>query len=249
MLNLSRSRILTLIICAILAQSAAGGKTIYVDANATGANNGSSWPDAYRCLQNALADANSSPKPVEIRVAQGIYKPDRGTGITPGDRYATFQLKSGVAIKGGYAGLNHPNPNTRDIVRYKTILSGDLNSNDIEVTDPCDLSNEPTRDENSYHVVVGSGTDSTAILSGFTVIGGNANDYYYPNNCGGGIYNYHGSPTLVYCTITYNHAHGYDDGGEDGTEGNGGGTDVTLDNKVNGDDLLAIIRCWLWTEQ
>jgi len=41
-----------------------------------------------------------------------------------------------------------------------------------------------------------------------------------------------------------------------------GGTDITLDNKVNGDDLwfdrltipsgvegLAIIRCWLWTEQ
>lgn len=27
------------------------------------------------------------------------------------------------------------------------------------------------------------------------------------------------------------------------------GTDVTLDNKVNGDDLLAIIRCWLWTKQ
>jgi len=26
------------------------------------------------------------------------------------------------------------------------------------------------------------------------------------------------------------------------------GTDITLDNKVNGDDLLAIIHCWLWSE-
>lgn len=157
MLNLSRSWILTLIICAILAQSAASGKIIYVDANATRANNGSSWPDAYRYLQDGLADANSSPKLVEIRLAQGIYKPDRGTGITLGDRYVTFQLKTGVAIKGGYAGLNHPNSNARDIVKYKTILSSDLNGNDIEVTDPCDLPNEPTRDENSYHVVTGSG--------------------------------------------------------------------------------------------
>jgi hypothetical protein len=131
MLNLSRSRILTLIICAILAQSAASGKIIYVDANATGANNGSSWPDAHRYLQDALADANSSPKPVEIRVAQGIYKPDRGVGITLGDRRATFQLKTGVVIKCGFAGFGKPDPNARDVEKYRTILSGDLNGNDV----------------------------------------------------------------------------------------------------------------------
>ena len=132
MLNRSKSRILALIICAILAQTSAA-KIIYVDANATGANNGKSWPDVYIYIQDALADANSSPKPVEIRVAQGIYKPDRGIGITLGDRYATFQLKTGVAIKGGYAGLNHLDPNARDIVKYKTTLSGDLLGNDVEV--------------------------------------------------------------------------------------------------------------------
>ena len=122
-----------LAICVFLAQPIAG-KTIYVDADATGANDGSSWENAYNHLQDALADANSSAKPVQIRVAQGIYKPDQGVGITPGDREATFQLISGVAIRGGYAGFGEPDPNTRDIECYPTILSGDLIRHDETVT-------------------------------------------------------------------------------------------------------------------
>ncbi|MHC4302671.1 MAG: hypothetical protein ACYS7Y_35880, partial [Planctomycetota bacterium] len=51
----------------------AAAKTIYVDDDATGANNGTSWTDAYTFLQNALADAELAEKPVEIRVAQGTY--------------------------------------------------------------------------------------------------------------------------------------------------------------------------------
>ena len=63
-------------------------------------------------------------------MAQGIYKPDQGVGITPGDRCATFQLINGVAIKGGYAGFGEPDPNERDVDIYETTLSGDLNGND-----------------------------------------------------------------------------------------------------------------------
>jgi hypothetical protein len=44
---------------------------IYVDDDAAGANNGSSWVDAYRYLQDALAAARLTDKPVEIHVAQG----------------------------------------------------------------------------------------------------------------------------------------------------------------------------------
>ncbi len=53
------------------------GKVIYVDDDAAGANNGSSWANAYNYLKDTLADANSAEKPIEIRVAQGIYKPDQ----------------------------------------------------------------------------------------------------------------------------------------------------------------------------
>jgi len=183
----------------------AAGQTIYVDADANGLNNGSSWANAYKYLQDGLADANSSAKPVRIRVAQGIYKPDQGAGITPGDRDATFRLKNGVAIKGGYAGFGAPDANARDIGTYETILSGDLDGNDLDVNDPRYLPTEPTRSENSYHVVTGSGTDETAVLDGATIAGGNANGHYYePNGIGAGMYNDSGSPTLTNCTFSRN---------------------------------------------
>src|SRR4030065_1475523 len=76
------------------------GKTIYVDDDAAGANDGSSWENAYNFLQDALADANSAEKPVEIRVAQGIYKPNQGLVAIPEFdwRTTTFQLINGVAL-------------------------------------------------------------------------------------------------------------------------------------------------------
>jgi len=178
-------------------------RIIYVDADANGINDGSSWTDAYNYLQDAFADANSAPKPLEIRVAQGIYKPDQGTGITPGDRMATFQLINGVTLRGGYAGFGEPDPNERDIDAYETILSGDLNGNDIDVKDPADLLDEPTRAENSYHVVTGSGTDPNAILDGFIITGGNANSSW-PRDSGAGMYNEYGSPTVINCIFSAN---------------------------------------------
>ncbi|MCX5638404.1 MAG: hypothetical protein NTX52_12040, partial [Planctomycetota bacterium] len=83
-------------------------KIIYVDDDANGLNNGTSWQNAYKFLQDALADANSAVKPVEIRVAEGIYKPDGGANQTPGDRKASFWLINGVTLKGGYAGFGEP---------------------------------------------------------------------------------------------------------------------------------------------
>jgi len=149
------------------------GKVIYVDDDAAGANDGTSWEDAYIYLQEALADANSAEKPVEIRVAQGIYKPDMGTGITPGDRDASFKLISGVSLSGGYAGIFEPDPNERDYEKYETILSGDLDGNDIYIENPNELNNEPTRQENSKYVITTDWPDSASVLDGFTVSGGN----------------------------------------------------------------------------
>jgi hypothetical protein len=178
--------------------STARARIIYVDDDGAGANNGSSWVDACNYLQDALTVASRGD---EIRVAQGIYKPDQGVGVTLGDRTATFHLKKGVAIKGGYAGFGEPEPNVRDIAAYETILNGDLNGDDIRDME------DPSKRENSYHVVTGSGTDAPAMLDGFTITAGNANlfpgpDYFY----GGGMYNSNGSPTVTNCTFSSNQA-------------------------------------------
>ena len=171
------------------------GKTICVDADAAGANNGTTWADAYKFLQDALADASSSEKPVEIRVAQGVYQPDSSAAEPngTGDRNATFQLIRGVALKGGYAGFGHPDPNARDFELYETVLSGDLDSNDLDVNGPADLRDEPSRVENAYHVVTSRDSDESAVLDGMTITGGNANgdwpDPWPYEERGGGMYN------------------------------------------------------------
>jgi hypothetical protein len=81
-----------LAVCAIVAgfNAAAQGKVIYVDDDAVGANDGSSWAEAFACLQDALAVASRGD---EIRVAQGVYTPDRGADVTAGDREAMFCLE------------------------------------------------------------------------------------------------------------------------------------------------------------
>ena len=166
---LAKTSILLAMACASFA-----GQIIYVDIDANGLNNGSSWENAYTFLQDALADTEAAVKPVEIRVAQGTYTPDRNS-ISPdgsGNRDARFKLIDNVSIMGGYAGFGETDPNTRDIEAYETILSGDLNGDDINVNDPCDLRDAPNRGDNSSNVVMGSNTDATAVLDGFTITGG-----------------------------------------------------------------------------
>ena len=74
----------------------AGDDLSRFDAPAGG--NGTTWPTAYKYLQDALATARASGGTItEIRVAKGTYKPDRGGGQTAGSSYSTFELINGVA--------------------------------------------------------------------------------------------------------------------------------------------------------
>jgi predicted outer membrane repeat protein len=183
----------------MICNSTFADKIIYVDDDATSSNNGSSWQNAYKYLQDALTDANAAEKPVEIRVAQGIYKPDRGAGITLGNRNASFQLINNVTLSGGYAGILAPDPNDRDIKTYETILSGDLAGNDIDVNNIEDLLIEPTRKENSFHVVMSTNNNDTSKIEGFNITGGNA-------SYGGGLYNSYSSPSIINCKFLKNSA-------------------------------------------
>ena len=175
--------------------TAASGGTIYVDADAIGANDGSSWTDAYNYLKDALTAAAKGGG--TIWVAQGTYRPNETS--VPGEyppRTPTFTLLNGVAIYGGFDGTEDPasfNLANRDFETNETILSGDLGT----VGDNSD---------NSYHVVTGRGMDATAILDGFTITAGNANGPDHPSQKGSGMYNHYGSPTVTNCTFSGNSA-------------------------------------------
>jgi|GEM_PF-4907036 len=173
----------------LVAATAQAQTTWFVDDDAPGGGDGLTWPTAFTYLQNALAAAAAGD---QINVAGGTYVPLELTD--PNDpRSATIHLISNVAIYGGYAGFADPNaPDTRDLSLYESTLSGDLDSND----DP----NDPnSSNENSYHVVIGSNTDRTAILNGFTVTAGYGND-------GGGMFNENCSPTVSNCLFVGNRA-------------------------------------------
>ncbi|MCP4711084.1 MAG: right-handed parallel beta-helix repeat-containing protein, partial [Planctomycetes bacterium] len=198
--------ILVLIAGVFFAPAADGQAIFFVDPNAEGVNDGSSWSDAFNYMQDALAAAQNGD---EIRVAEGIYRPDRSL-VDPngsGDREATFQLINGVELYGGYAGYGAPVPNYRDVKLHESILSGDLNGNDVEVVNPEDLIDDPYRAENSYHVVTGNGTDETAVLNGFTITSGNANGPLMGDKMGAGMLNDNGSCTIINCLFRGNIAY------------------------------------------
>jgi hypothetical protein len=157
------------------------GSIIYVDQAALGDNNGESWDNAFLELEWATC-----PGVTEIWVADGTYFPTLGS-----DRNATFQLFDGVSIYGGFAG-GESSVSQRDWATNVTILSGDIET----------VGND---DDNSYHVVTGSGTDATAVLDGFTITQGYANGAGVDES-GGGMITVGGSPTVVNATFSGNHA-------------------------------------------
>jgi len=172
----------------------AAGKVIYVDDYGPPNGDGTRWTMAYRYLQDGLAAAQAGD---EIRVAQGIYWPDQNKVDPNGsnDQYATFQLKNNVIIRGSYAGSGKPDPNARNFELYETILSGDLLGNDTGGLD------DPSRNENSYHILTGTETNASAILDGFTITAGNASmDQDIPY--GGGMINFYGSAKVSNCKFT-----------------------------------------------
>jgi len=67
---------------------------IFVDASATGMNDGSSWINAYTDLKAAI---NSAAPNSELWITAGVYSP----GATTADR---FQLSTDLKLYGGFNG-------------------------------------------------------------------------------------------------------------------------------------------------
>jgi hypothetical protein len=163
-------------------------RPIYVNLAATGANNGTTWANAYTNLQTAINAAGAGS---QIWVAAGTYRPTsyQDPKVTNDVRSRSFLLKGGVSVLGGFAGTEAQLAQ-RDVESNPTILSGDFNGNDSATWPPV-VGNDGnvgsgdfTRSENAYHVVGALSQTTAPILDGFTITGGNANNVTYrqPNN-------------------------------------------------------------------
>jgi len=168
----------------------------YVDVDAVGSNDGSSWANAYISLQSALDVATSGR---EIWVAKGTYYPSSAYDLTDSPRFYHFRMIDGVAIYGGFAGTETATSERANFgvgEANETILSGDIGT----VGDNSD---------NCYQVFFHEsiGLTNAAILDGFTITAGNADrtDWPYHKN-GGGMYNYESSPSIINCTFSNNTA-------------------------------------------
>jgi len=166
------------VIALLLMASTAIAQDIYVDVNANGTNDGTTWPNAFNDLQDALDEAQSQIGPEEIWVAAGTYTPsvqvDLNNSGGSDARRKTFNIPPGLTLLGGFNGTetlaSQANPASN-----VTILSGDLG-----------------KSGNAFHVLViehilPDNYVTTTVIDGFTITGGKANGVL-ENATGGGAW-------------------------------------------------------------
>lgn len=121
-------------------------KTVYINAAATGANDGSTWTNAYTSLWPAINNICADT----VKVAAGIYKPALFS------RDSAFLLQHNKVFLGGYPATGNATDAQRNPVLHPTVLSGNIGS----LSDSTD---------NSFQVVVISNADTAVTLDGFVI--------------------------------------------------------------------------------
>lgn len=200
---------------------------IYVDSAATGANNGTSWENAYKrlnvALDNMIEIYNNQGVVRRILIAKGTYYPTGVQQLT--DRDASFQINFPLVIEGGYP----TGGGQRNIGKNKSILSGNIG-------------NPNSNDDNSYHVLtVNSGVYNTSpiFISGVIIQDGNADgagyviqypDTFFRNEGGGALVFEQEYSEVVFeaCKFIGNKAH------------KGGG--IVYINKTEQEDRVTYVR-------
>ena len=218
--------------------------TLYAAPTSTGSGDCSNWDNACM-LQTALADAISGD---QIWVKMGIHKP-----TATADRTISFAMKDGVALYGGFAGTE-TGRDQRDWMVNITVLSGDIDNNDLADPTGVVTTTAGIIGANSYHIVVAVGVTETAVLDGFTITAGLADGdgpHASPCDgpyCAGGLYSDGGNPTLANLSFSGNASNWggggmFNNGGSptlshirfiSNTSGSGGG----LFNNFNGQPTL-----------
>lgn len=140
---------------------------VYVDEDATGLNNGTSWANAFVELSDALVASREWANAQEIWVAEGNYSPH------PTMRDSSFNLRDSIKIYGGFLGFE-TDRSERTADPELVFLSGDINIQD-------------TLWDNSYHTVIFDSSCKECTLDGVTIHYGYADQI--GNDTGAGLLN------------------------------------------------------------
>lgn len=215
--------------------AAAQNKTYYVSLQAKGTGDGLSWDNAttlIQALNNAVAGDQIWVKGFEtVNSADSLYK-------------GSFTVKSGVQLYGGFKGTESSKLERETLgkpyqLKYRSVLSGDKDNNDV--VDNVDLifPANGTRSDNATHVLTlnmtptqTSGNNNTylTVVNGFTITGGQADG---TDEKGGGIYvtgsnEGGGNFRIERCFLFNNYA----------TQGGAVYVDATVQNRNNGKSLI-----------
>ena len=90
---------------------------VYVNSDAKGGNDGSSWTNAFNSLAKAIKETKL---PAQLWIAQGQYFTTDNL-----DRNVSIVINSGIQLYGGFKGTESK-LEQRDWNKNKTILSGDI---------------------------------------------------------------------------------------------------------------------------
>ncbi|RYE05445.1 MAG: hypothetical protein EOP51_34585, partial [Sphingobacteriales bacterium] len=137
------TKITTLVLFALSAISVRAQNKWYVDSAATGANDGSSWTNAFKYLSAATTAAQASTSSDTIFVAKGTYYPNgvQSAGNTASRDTAFIFTRSNLALLGGYP----TGGGIRNVQANPVKLSGRVNADVTKAV---------------YHLIVCSGTPS-----------------------------------------------------------------------------------------
>jgi type IX secretion system substrate protein len=168
-------------------------QTRYVDSTAVDGGDGMSWNTAYNDLQLAL---NDPANPDSTFVAKGTYWPD-----TPGgDVTASFIIAHDMVLLGGFPS-GGGNLAQLDPLANPTILSGDLDNNDID-DDFVNLKEDNVETVVYIESVISNATE----IDGFVIRNGHSDqEIASPRGRGGGLYSW-GAPIIRHCIFEQNYA-------------------------------------------
>lgn len=187
-LSINIKRVIALAAIVLVCYGQLNAAIRYVNINASGANNGTSWANAYTDFKTAVDAAVSGD---EIWVAKGTYQTASGN---------SFSMKNGVKIYGGFNG-GELSLSDRNFLSNPTKLMG----NNQRVIYNSSLNNTATIDG---FIITGGVTNA-----GGAMYNDNSSPIFY--NCtftqntatyGGAIGNYQSSPTFYNCVFSQNTA-------------------------------------------